>query len=154
VAPLTHVFGVSDKIINMAMADLLIGADDHRKSWRRAGADMIAIDTLVHNWMHRTGILRQLDCQHAYGARCYGARGCAAILREVAELIDARQFSRSYPKCFPRFVQHAAWLFCAQSGLGQCNGNRINDRARCHERDCPLYGDCARVALSPAKRTA
>jgi hypothetical protein len=35
---------------------------------------MIAVDTLVHNFLHRTGILHRLDASHAYGPACY--HGC------------------------------------------------------------------------------
>jgi hypothetical protein len=31
---------------------------------------MIAIDTLVHNWLHRTGILHRFEADHAYGMAC------------------------------------------------------------------------------------
>ena len=32
---------------------------------------MIAVDTLVHNFLHRTGILRRFRADHAYGLACY-----------------------------------------------------------------------------------
>jgi hypothetical protein len=49
----------------------------------------------------------------------------------VAQRIDARQFNPEFPPPFPRFVQHAIWRYCAQSGLDVCNGNRIDDRQSC-----------------------
>src|SRR4051812_35957959 len=55
IGPLRHVFGVSHKILSMALADLLIGADPERELWGLAGRHMVAIDTLVHNLLHRTG---------------------------------------------------------------------------------------------------
>jgi hypothetical protein len=44
-------------------------------------------------------------------------------------------------------VQKAIWLFCAEAGLGICNGNRIDDRDRCGQGDCPLFHACERVPL-------
>jgi hypothetical protein len=44
-----HVFGVSNKVLSMTLADLLIGADPDRSLWGLAGRHMIAVDTLVHN---------------------------------------------------------------------------------------------------------
>ena len=60
------------KVLSMSLADLLLAGDRKRERWRAAGAQMIAIDTLVHAWLHRTGILRGLDAEHAYGPGCYG----------------------------------------------------------------------------------
>ena len=55
IGPMRHVFGVSHKVLNMTLADLLIGADLDRSLWGLAGQHMIAIDTLIHNLLHRTG---------------------------------------------------------------------------------------------------
>jgi hypothetical protein len=98
--PLGHVYGVSNKVLAMALSELLLAGDAKRPSWVEAGAVMIAVDTLVHNFLHRTGILRELRADHPYG---YG-----------------------------------------------CNGNRIDDRARCEQSDCPVFESCARVPLKPA----
>ncbi len=146
VMPLRHIHGVSDKVLNMALAALLLAGDDRRKAWKAAGAHMLAVDTLVHAWLKRTGILRGLGAEHAYG-QCYGAGHCADILRQVSDRIDARGYNRTFPRRFPRFVQHAIWRFCAQQQLGQCNGNTIDDRRRCALADCILFDDCARLKL-------
>jgi hypothetical protein len=148
VEPLRNVHGVSDKLLSMALAELLLGGDPDRERWVATGAAMIAIDTLVHNFMHRTGILRRLKAEHDYGARCYAPGGCAEIIKGLARQVDARAFNPAFPTCFPRFVQHALWRFCAQGVLNICNGNRINDRARCKNRYCPAFDDCDRVALN------
>ena len=148
--PLRNVYGVSDKVLAMALAELLLGGDAKRPLWIETGAVMIAIDTLVHNFLHRTGVLRELAAEHAYGSACYGPHGCAAIIENIAGQIDAREFNPSYPANFPRFVQHAIWQFCAEGGLNRCNGHRIDDRGRCDQIDCPVYASCARVALKPA----
>ena len=58
---------------------------------------MIAIDTLVHNFLVRTGILARFDADHSYGAACYQAGGCADIIAAVADRIDARQFNPGFP---------------------------------------------------------
>ena len=70
---------------------------------------MVAVDTLVHNWLHRTGSLRRLDAEHAYGPACYRSGGCASIIEETARRIDARQFCPDGPAFFPRLLQKAIW---------------------------------------------
>jgi len=147
IEPLRHVFGVSDKVLSMALSGLLLAADGNRQRWVAAGAGMIAIDTLVHNWLHRTGILDRLGARHLYGQACYGPRGCAAIVRQVASRIDASSFNPAFPPRFPRFVQNAVWRFCSQAGLDRCNGNRIDDADRCQDKTCPVHARCGRVAL-------
>jgi len=149
VEPLAHVHGVSDKVLSMALANLLLGADRRRALWTEAGAVMIAVDTLVHNFLHRTGILARLDAAHPYGPACYAPGGCAEIVERIAANIDARRFNPAFPASFPRFVQHAIWRFCAEYGLDECNGRQIDDRTRCVRRDCPAFRLCDRVTLKP-----
>jgi hypothetical protein len=150
IEPLGNVYGVSNKVLAMALSELLLAGDAKRRTWIEAGAVMIAVDTLVHNFLHRTGILRDFGAEHPYGARCYAPDSCAAIIERIASQIDARQFNPDFPANFPRFVQHAIWRFCAEAGLNRCNGRRIDDRAPCVQAACPLFGSCARVPLKPA----
>jgi hypothetical protein len=150
IEPLRHVYGVSDKVLCMALSCILLSAPNDRSHWVVAGAGMIAIDTLVHNFLHRTGILNRLGSTHAYGAGCYSDTGCAAIIEAIAERIDAREFNSRFPRQFPRFVQHAIWQYCAQQGLNVCNGNRINDRRVCDNIYCHLFSICDRIELSKA----
>ncbi len=145
--PLRHVYGVSDKVLSMALSVLLLAAPKNMRLWAEVGVGMIAIDTLVHNFLVRTGILRRFDADHLYGPACYQPGGCANIIEAVAEQIDASQFNPRFPKTFPRFVQHAIWRFCAESGLDVCNGNRINDDTRCDNAYCQLRRMCDRVVL-------
>ena len=151
VGPLRHVYGVSDKVLSMALSDLLVAAPRTKRHWFETGASMIAIDTLVHNFLHRTGILRRLDAQHSYGQACNRPNGCADVITQIAARIDARQTCSKYPATFPRWVQHAIWRYCAQQELDVCNGNRIDDRRRCENRGCPLFCLCDRVALQPMR---
>ena len=150
--PLNGVYGVADKVLNMSFANLLLAGDTKRERWIAAGAGMVAIDTLVHNWLHRTGVLKRMGAEHAYGAQCYGANGCATIITAVAKRIDARKFNPDFPKVFPRFVQKAIWRFCAQAGMNVCNGNQIEDEARCSQVKCSLYWHCDRIALNQRPR--
>ena len=113
---------------------------------------MISVDTLVHNFLHRTGILHRFKADHAYGPACYRAGGCAEIIATVCEQIDARQFNRRFPRTFPRFVQHAVWQYCSQQGLDICNGNQIDDRKRCDNKECSLYSICDRITLIKARK--
>jgi hypothetical protein len=147
IEPLREVYGLSDKVLTMALSCMLLGAPKKMSLWIEVGGSMIAIDTLVHNFLHRTGILHRFDANHAYGLACYRPGGCADIIQAVAEHIDARQFNASFPKVFPRFVQHAIWRYCSLSGLDVCNGNRINDNARCDNVYCQLHRMCDRTAL-------
>jgi hypothetical protein len=147
IEPLRNIYGVSDKVLTMALSGILIGAADVRPRWLEVGVQLIAIDTLVHNFLHRTGILRRLRAAHAYGADCYRPGGCADIIRLVASRIDARQFNRAFPKTFARFVQLAIWRYCGQDAFDVCNGNRLDDRKRCQNRHCRLYRICDRIRL-------
>jgi hypothetical protein len=145
--PLRHVYGVSDKVLSMALSVLLLSAPRKMQGWAEVGAGMIAIDTLVHNLLVRTGILQRFEAGHPYGPACYQVGGCADIIQAVADQIDASQFNPRFPKTFPRFVQHAIWRYCAEKGLNVCNGNRINDDDSCDNPYCQLRSMCDRVAL-------
>ena len=142
VEPLRHVYGVSDKMLTMTLSCILLAAPRDYRLWREVGGAMIAVDTLVHNFLHRTGILRRFGSDHRYGAACYRAGGCADIIGEVATRIDASAFNRRFPAVFPRFVQHAIWRYCAQAGLDVCNGNRIDDRKACDNIYCQIRKLC------------
>lgn len=145
--PLRGIYGIGDKVWSMALADLLLTADSNRERWIATGAGMVVIDSLLHNHLHRTGVLRQFKAEHPYGARCYSPGGCADLVRGLAQRIDTRQFNHDFPACFPRFVQFAIWRLCSTSELDICNGNRIDDRDRCQNVDCPVFAPCDRLAL-------
>ena len=147
IEPLRNVYGVSDKVLAMALSGILIGAADVRPRWLEVGVHLIAVDTLVHNFLHRTGILSRFKAAHPYGPGCYRADGCAEIIARAAQQIDARAFNPTFPAIFPRFVQLAIWRYCSQQGLDICNGNRVDDRHRCQNRYCRLYGICDRIRL-------
>ena len=151
IEPLREVYGVSDKVLTMTLSCVLLTAPRGYEIWRQVGATMIAIDTLVHNFLHRTGILNRFEAEHAYGAACYRPGSCADIIALVAEQIDARAFNPAFPAFFPRFVQHAVWRYCAQLGLDVCNGNRIDDRRSCDNVYCQIRHLCDRVTLNKHK---
>jgi hypothetical protein len=152
IGPLRNVYGVADKVLAMALASLLLSAGKGRPLWREVGATFIAVDTLVHNFLHRTGILKRLSADHPYGDRCYRPGGCADVIALVASKIDAREFNPAFPKTFPRFVQSAIWRYCAENGLDLCNGNRIDDDARCNNAHCQLFQRCDRVSLHAERK--
>jgi hypothetical protein len=147
IGPLRQIHGVSDKVLTMALSSLLLGAPNRMRLWEEVGASMIAIDTLVHNFLHRTGILHRFGAAHAYGSACYRRGGCAEIIAAVADRIDARAFNSDFPVVFPRFVQHAIWRYCAQTELDICNGNRIDDRRSCDNLYCQICNVCDKIAL-------
>ena len=147
VDPLRGVYGVSDKVLSMALALLLIGAGKRRRYWFETGISFIVVDTIVHNFLHRTGILSRLGASHAYGPACYRHGGCADVLQLIAGQIDGKRFNPAFPSPFPWFVQHAVWRYCAEGELDVCNGTQINDRQRCDLLYCRVRSLCDRVVL-------
>jgi hypothetical protein len=151
IGPLRNVYGVSDKVLTMALSTLLIGARKQRPIWFETGKAMICVDTLCHALLHRTGILHDCGAPHAYGAACYRQGGCAEIIRTISAKIDARAFNPTFPANFPRLVQFGLWKFCAADGLDICNGNRIDDRRACQTNYCYLYRLCRRTPLKSTR---
>ncbi|MBX3549089.1 MAG: hypothetical protein KF748_08015 [Xanthobacteraceae bacterium] len=150
-AGLGAVFGISDKVAALALSGLLLACSASRPRWGAVGAQMVVVDTLVHNFLHRTGILRHLASEHLYGPACYLDGGCSDVLRQIAALIDAKEFNPSYPVDFPRFVQQAIWRYCAELELDFCNGRRINDRLGCRQAHCAVFDFCCREPIKTAK---
>jgi hypothetical protein len=54
IGPLREVYGVSDKVLTMTLSSILLAAPKRLRLWHEVGASMIAIDTLVHNFLVRT----------------------------------------------------------------------------------------------------
>ena len=86
------------------LAELLLVGDPGRERWVTAGAGMIAVDSLVHKFLHRTGSLRRCGADHRHGLACYAPGGCAEILRRFAATVDARAFNPRFPAHFPRWT--------------------------------------------------
>jgi hypothetical protein len=53
-SPLRNVYAVSDKVLTMALSGILITGSKHYPAWLEVGVGMAAVDTLVHNYLHRT----------------------------------------------------------------------------------------------------
>jgi hypothetical protein len=147
IGPLRNVYAVSDKVLAMALSGLLIAGSKQYPAWFEVGVGMVAVDTLVHNFLHRTGILGRFVASHPYGLHCYRPGGCADILQVVSRHIDARQFHSAFPAAFPRFIQSSVWRYCAITGRAICNGNRIDDRLSCANIHCQMYSTCDRIPL-------
>jgi hypothetical protein len=145
--PLRNVHGLSDKVLNMTLATLLLGAGRGKTRWLETGANLIAVDSLVHNFLARSGILKRSHAVHAYGPKCYKTGGCADLVRLLSGAIDARQFNPKFPANFPRLVQSAIWRYCAADVLDVCNGNKIDDRASCQNTACRVFSLCDRESL-------
>jgi hypothetical protein len=150
--PLSGVHSLSNKVIGMILSDLLIVGGRRNPHWGEAGGSFVAIDTLVHNFLVRTGILMRARANHPYGPQCYGDAGCATVLKAVCQVIDARQFNSAFPRFFPRYVQRAIWAYCAADEHAICNGRTIRDDARCKNRDCRIFDWCDRVSLAADSR--
>lgn len=143
--PLSNIVGTGPKVWSMILAELLLGGDPDRERWTTTGASFVSIDSLVHAYLGRTGILRRLDAEHDYGPACYAPGGCAEVIAALAERIDARECNPAFPARFPRWVQFAVWWFCAADGWATCNGLKINDRVGCRQQFCAAYGACDRL---------
>ena len=122
IEPLREVYGVSDKMLTMTLSCILLAAPKGYETWQHVGASMIAIDTLVHNFLHRTGILRRFEADHAYGAACYRPGSCADIIALAAQA-DRRQRVQSNLPCRLPAVRAARHLALLRP-----------DRARCLQR--------------------
>ncbi len=147
IGPMRNVYGVSDKVLNMALSSLFLGVRDSHPDWFNIGVSMVTIDSLVHNFLHRTGVLQDLGMPHQFGPACYQPNGCAQILRRIADQIDARLFNPAFPTVFPRFIQYAIWRYCAAEGLNICNGVKIDDRYACADNYCRVGSLCRRNQL-------
>jgi hypothetical protein len=147
IGPMRHIFGVSDKVLAMTFSSVLMADRASRPRWFDVGSRMIVIDTLVHNFLRRTGILAAFQADHAYGPKCYQPGGCSEILRQAAARIDARAFDLAFPANFPRFIQHALWRYCAADALNVCNANNIDDRKSCTNKECLIFSRCGRKPL-------
>ena len=149
ILPLSGVHGVAGKVLSMVLSDLLVVGNEHNPRWGEIGGSLIAVDTLVHNFLSRTGILKRAKASHQYGPQCYGPAGCAAVIADLSRSIDASQFNEAFPAVFPRYIQRAIWAYCSEDGLHVCNG-------RHHRRRPPLpkYGLPSVCAMRPGQLTA
>jgi hypothetical protein len=148
IAAMSEVFAISDKLIAMTFATLLIGADPARSDWIAVGQSLVAVDSLVHNFLHRTGILAVFGVSHPYGDRCYNEKGCTGVLYELSGRIDARAANPAFPANFPRLIQYALWQFAAESRRNICNGRQIDDRFGCTNPTCPVGATCSRLPIT------
>jgi hypothetical protein len=82
---LSGIHGVAGKVLSMVLSDLLVVGNAHNPRWGQVGGSLIAVDTLVHNFLVRTGVLKRANAVHPYGPQCYGPAGCAAILAALSE---------------------------------------------------------------------
>jgi hypothetical protein len=140
--PMTNIFGIARKVVTRTLAELLLGADPGRERWVRAGAAMIAVDALVHDFLHRTGVLYRHGAEHPHGDRCYRPGACADIIHGVSVRLALHPVLPELPHAFPRLVQYAIWLFCAQTRFDVCNGHRIDDRESCTNSRCIIWPEC------------
>ncbi len=145
--PFAQVAGIGPKLANMILADLLIGSDPGRERWINAGGAMIAVDSLVHALLARTGIIDARGLRHAMGPPCYRAGGCADTLAQLAADLSAERARVGAPAVLPRQLQHAVWLLASEGGYALCNSRQINDATGCRQRWCPAHQQCACLPL-------
>ena len=132
VDPLRGIYGVSDKVLSMALSLLLIGAGKKRPYWFETGISFIVVDTIVHNFLHRTGILSRLGASHAYGPACYRQGGCAEFLQLIADQIDAKRFNPSLSVAIPLVRAERRLALLRREGVGrlQRHANRRSSALR------------------------
>lgn len=152
-----QIYGIKEKVVSMILADLFLSSNNPK--WKRIGANFVAIDSLVHNFFLRTGILDYYDGQknHRNGSECYEDNNCRRIIeilakklaeaKELAKDIDASRFSPNSPEYSPRFIQHSIWNFCATSRLNICNNDKIKYGSPCKNDECSFYKHCAKIPL-------
>jgi Double zinc ribbon len=58
---------------------------------------------------------------------------------------DLAEVIRRFQSTCATTLEH--WKYCSQSGLDVCNGNRIDDRERCANKECRVRLMCDRVQL-------
>jgi hypothetical protein len=146
------VHAVSAKLASMVLAEILLAGGSSRPNWLAVGSRLIAIDSLVHNFLHRTGILAAFERPHLYGPVCHGGQGCEEVIGQLSRQFDARSINPDYPADFPRFVQFSIWRFCSEGGFGICNGRQIDDRMPCERTDCIVGTHCSRLPLHPERQ--
>jgi hypothetical protein len=132
----SQVYNVGPKLVDMAFSHLFftqyLGWD-----YRAVGAEMVAIDTLVHNFLQRTGTLDEYKKPHKYGVACHTQKGCLGAIEEIAQEIDCREYNPNYPTYFPRLVQLYIWAYCSVPGENICNGNKCKEGKP--NRECDFY---------------
>ena len=123
IGKITTIANVGPKLAHMALAWLFL---TRYPGWdyRQVGLHMIAVDSLVHTFLHRTGILANYEVDHAYGPRCHAETGCLGVIDDLARRIDCREFDPTLPANFPRFIQYHIWAYCGQGGENICNLNK------------------------------
>lgn len=138
------IHGVGSKLANMVLSSFLL-SNTRKENWLNIGRSMVPVDSLVHNFLHRTGILRFYNSAHPYGPACYVK--CIKIIEDLAREINCTKFSEAYPSFFPRFISFSIWRFSSVGLLDVCNGKNIR-KGRCRQNDvCPVYDLCDRVRL-------
>ena len=139
-----RVEGVSAKLANMVLADILLGGRPKDMRWRMIGAAMCTVDVLVHKFLDRTGILKAFGLEHAYGPRCYRENGCDGVIAELARVVPVQSIDPAYPDYFPRLLELAIWRFCAETQHGVCRTRIVGKGRLCNQRHhCPVAQSCA-----------
>jgi hypothetical protein len=123
IGKVSTIANVGPKLAHMALSCLFLTA---YPGWdyRVVGEQMIAVDSLVHTFLHRTGILDRYQFDHPYGPRCHSQTGCLGVIHDFLSRIDCREFNPTLPADFPRFIQYHIWAYCGQAGENICNLNR------------------------------
>ena len=98
-AEFSRIHAVSAKLIAMMLASLLMAGGALAARLAAGSASPWSPSTA---WSTTSSIgpasFAAFDQVHLYGPPVYGPRGCAAVIYQLADRIDAREFHPSYPK--------------------------------------------------------
>jgi hypothetical protein len=148
IGKVSAIANVGPKLAHMALSCLFLttypGWD-----YRHVGEKMIAVDSLVHNFLHRTGNLHDYRLDHPYGSRCHAPDGCLGVIQDLARRIDCPKFNPTLPAHFPRFLQYHIWAYCGQAGENICNLNKCKPGRP--NPDCVIYQQRLCAQLPPQR---
>ena len=115
IGKITTIANVGPKLAHMALAWLFL---TRYPGWdyRRVGLHMIAVDSLVHNFLHRTGILADYQLDHAYGPRCHADTGCLGVIHDLSRQLTAGSSTRPCRPTFPGSFSTTSGLIAARAG--------------------------------------
>ena len=136
----------SDKVLTMSLSSILLAAPKRLHRWQQVGASMIAIDTLVHNFLVRTGILE-------------GSMPTTRMVQPATRLAAAPTSSRPWRpgstpgSSIPGFRSRFPGSSSTRSGgtapsPASTSTNRIDDRKSCDNVYCQIRSNCDRIVLS------
>jgi hypothetical protein len=141
VGEMDQIFNVGPKLANMTLSELLSVKKVKGWDYSQLFPHMVAVDTLVHEFLHRTGTLKLYGLEHKYGESvCHSQNGCVGVINNISRQIDCKRYSEEYPEYYPRMVQVCIWKFCTDScNKNNCKYDQLDDL-------CEFYDWCEHLS--------